>query len=152
MKTPYGGSVASAAFHPTEAQHECIASCFESEGESRHRYFPIVGSAVKTSPLLPPRPFLGSITIRVALVWCLIRVAAAMGSVGMGIPGPAALIGSWLTVPVVVLFVMLAVCLEMWRQAELVFLANLGYSFGRIAALITAQYAVFEAIMRLAFV
>ena len=75
-----------------------------------------------------------------------------MGSVGMGIPGPAALIGSWLTVPVVVLFVMLAVCLEMWRQAELVFLANLGYSFGRIAALITAQYAVFEAIMRLAFV
>jgi hypothetical protein len=69
-----------------------------------------------------------------------------MGSVGVCIPGPAALIGSWLTVPVVVFFVLLAVCLEMWRRAELVFLENLGYSFGRIAALITAQCVVFEAV------
>jgi hypothetical protein len=70
----------------------------------------------------------------------------------MGVSGPAALTGPWITVPVVMLFVMLAVCLEMWRRSELVFLANLGYSFGRIAALITVQCVVFEVVMRLAFV
>ena len=101
---------------------------------------------------LPPRLFLDAIAIRVALVWLLLRAAAAMGSAGMRIPFPEALTGPLMTVPVVVLLVIFAVCVEMRRRAELVFLANLGYSFGRIAALIAAQCLVLEAVMRLAVV
>jgi hypothetical protein len=101
---------------------------------------------------LPPRPFLDTIAMRVALVWSLLRVAAAVGSAGMEVPFPEALTGSLTTVPLIVVLVIFAVCIEMGRRAELVFLANLGYSFSHIAALIAVQCLVFEAVLRLAVV
>ena len=102
--------------------------------------------------LLPPRPFLDAIAARVTLVWLLIRGAAAIGSAAMRVPYPEALTGPLITVPVVVIAVIIAVRFEMWRRSELVFLANLGHSFGRIAALVATQCLVFEVVMRLSVV
>ncbi len=102
--------------------------------------------------LLPPRPFLDAIAVRVTLVWLLIRAAAAIGSAAYGIPYPESVTGPLSTVPVVVFAVIVAVRFEMWRRSELVFLANLGHSFGRTAALVTAQCLAFEVVMRLSVV
>lgn len=102
--------------------------------------------------VLPPRPFLDALAVRVTLVWLLIRVAAAMGSAAYLTPYPASVTGPLITVPVVVGAVIIAVRFEMGRRSELVFLANLGHSFGKIAALVAAQCLVFEAVMRLSVV
>ena len=84
----------------------------------------------------------------------LIRAAAAIGSAAypIPIPYPQSVTGPLSTVPVVVLAVIVAVRFEMWRRSELVFLANLGHSFGRIATLVAAQCLVFEVVMRLSVV
>ena len=68
----------------------------------------------------------------------------------MGAPFPESLSGPPTTVFLLVLAVIVVVRVEMWRRSELVFLANLGHSFGRIAVFVAAECLLFEVALRLA--
>jgi hypothetical protein len=96
---------------------------------------------------LPPRPFLGGIVLRTVVVWALMRSAGAVGttalmrrvgavggSVGTGssfvrnlVPNPMSFLWIWGVVAIVL-------AVELVRRKEAPFLANLGISFRRIAA------------------
>jgi len=86
--------------------------------------------------------------VRVALVWGFFRVVSLYGVNLSGGPFPGSL-GAALLVLVPVL---VAVRVDMGRRAELVFLANLGHSFGGIAAAITLECLALESLLRVAFV
>lgn len=97
---------------------------------------------------LPPRPFLDGIVLRTVIVWALMRSAGAVGttalmrrigavggSVGVGAsfvrnltPNPMSFLWIWGVVAIVL-------GVELVRRKESLFLANLGVSFYRIAAL-----------------
>ena len=102
--------------------------------------------------LLPPRPFLDAIAIRVALLWLFLRGATGLGSAGSGDPFPESLAGPPITAPFLVSAIVLVLWVEMRRRSELVFLANLGHSFGRIAVFVAAECFAFEVALRLAVV
>lgn len=98
---------------------------------------------------LPPRPFLHTLLLRVAVVWAFLHGVLLAGSRVTGVPFPRSVTGSasaavWVTVATV-----LVVCLEMRRNGELIFLANLGYSSRRIAAVAAAQCLLFDFGLRL---
>lgn len=96
--------------------------------------------------LLPPRPFLDTITLRVALLWLFLHAVAWVGPDGGGATplGPPA---SALLVCAAVLVVMRV---ELWRRSETVFLANLGCPFARVAGFVIAECTALEMIGRLA--
>lgn len=99
------------------------------------------GRALTSLPRLLPRPFLHSLAIRVTLAWVLLRGAVSVGSSTLS---PHPVVGVFLT-PIVVV----ALWFDMSRQSELVFLANLGHSFLRIATFIVIQCLALEAILAL---
>ena len=100
--------------------------------------------------LLPPAPFRGALVRRTALVWVGLHFAFALailwdGGGGMRTPGAAdavrlhPLAVSWLLAGVV-----LAVHLDVVRQGEGIFLANLGYSRARLTGLVLLVAGVLE--------
>jgi hypothetical protein len=98
--------------------------------------------------LLPPRPFLGSLALRVALVWGFFRGVSMYGVALSEGPYP----GSLGAAALVVIPVLIAVRVDMGRRSELIFLANLGHSFVGIATGIVAECLALEALLRLPFV
>lgn len=101
-------------------------------------------------PMLPPRPFLDVIVIRVLVLWLFLHAASGLGSGRMGIPYPQAMIGRPIGTVWIIAAIILVVRVEMWRRSEIVFLANLGHSFLRIALLVIAECLLLETSLRVA--
>lgn len=99
--------------------------------------------------LLPPRPFLTTMSLRTALLWLFIRGAAWVGSAAAEIPYPLSLEGPPLSALFVYVAVLIAVRVEIGRRSERIFLFNLGYSFGQLAIFVAAECAILEVAMRL---
>ena len=89
------------------------------------------GSDVMRLPGLLPRPFLGSIALRVAVLWLIGRTGLSFVTTPVSSPE---VITISLTSAVV-----LVVWISMRRSSELLFLANLGYSFRGIALWVAAE-------------
>lgn len=101
--------------------------------------------------LLPPRPFGSALAFRAALVWLFLRGAMAVGSAALEVPFPRALIGTPLTSLWLAAATIAAVWFELWRQRELIFLANLGYSFSRLGTVVAVECVALELALRLPF-
>lgn len=97
----------------------------------------------------PPRPFLGSLALRALILWTFARVVTWVGSSTIGSPDPVSIWGGPLVSVGVLLVVLFVSWVELGRRAERVFLANLGWSVGRIAAFITAECLALELVLRL---
>jgi len=100
--------------------------------------------------LLPPRPFLDAIALRVVVLWFFLRGVSSAGSAALQVPYPQSLIGRPIGAVWIVAVIILLVRVEMWRRREIVFLANLGYSFFRIAMVIVGACVLFEIGLRVA--
>ena len=100
--------------------------------------------------MLPPRPFLDAIVIRVLILWLFLHAASAGGSAQMEIPYPQSVIGSPYGSLWIIGAIVLVMRVEMWRRSEIVFLANLGHSFRRIALLVVGECLLLEAGLRVA--
>ena len=91
---------------------------------------------------LPPRPFLDAIMWRVTFLWAFLHAMVGMESGSLAWPPVTALVA--------IVIIVIATRIELWRQSELIFLANLGHSFTKIASLVATQCIVFEGTLRLA--
>lgn len=99
--------------------------------------------------LLPPNPFGRALLVRTAVIWLFLHGAMAVGSGASGVPFPRSIIGApvavlWLTAATVA-----ALRFEMWRQRELVFLANLGFSSARLGTTVVFVCLLLEIALRL---
>jgi hypothetical protein len=99
--------------------------------------------------MLPP-PFLGAIARRVALLWTFLHTVGMARAAIEGATGPPSFEGSWATPFAVCAIILVVMRVELWRRAEMVFLANLGCSWTRVAVLVVAECAVLETALRLA--
>lgn len=100
-------------------------------------------------PTLPPRPLFRTIAIRVVVLFVALRAVAAGIGGGLGVDPIAALSPS---VPGIVwtwAAVVLALRIDLARRAELVLLANLGFSFRRVAMIAVAICAGLDVALRL---
>jgi hypothetical protein len=88
-------------------------------------------------PALLPRPFLDAVASRVAVLWLIGRTGLAF--VTAREPPPEVILALSLTSAVV-----LVVWISMRRSSELLFLANLGYSFRGIAVWIAVECVALE--------
>ncbi|HIF06610.1 MAG TPA: hypothetical protein EYQ64_06545 [Gemmatimonadetes bacterium] len=102
--------------------------------------------------MLPPRPFLDSLVLRVLVMWLFLRGVSYGGSAAMGIPYPQSPIGSPTGTVFLTVVIIFMVRVEMWRRSETLFLANLGYSFRGIALAAFCECVVLEAGLRVAVV
>ena len=101
--------------------------------------------------LLPPRPFLDAIVVRVLVLWLFLHAATGYGLTAMiETPFPQALIPSPVATSFLIAVIILVVRVEMGRRSEIVFLANLGHSFRRIALVVVGECFVLEATLRVA--
>jgi len=99
--------------------------------------------------VLPPRPFLDVIARRTLLLWAFARGVSWAGTevtIGADV---ASLAGPPILSVAVTTVVLVVSRIETSRKAERLFLANLGCSFGRVAALVAAECAALESILRL---
>lgn len=99
-----------------------------------------------TRPLLPPRPFSTALMTRTAVLWLILHAIAASGAMGGELgtfvwPLPAAIFAIGV--------IAAAVSFEVVRQAEDIFLANLGYSMPQVVVLVSVECLVLEAVLRL---
>lgn len=97
--------------------------------------------------LIPPRPFLDVIVVRVGLLWALLRAVSGMGAASTGASPLGASPGFPVVSGYIVVVVLVALRLEMWRRSELVFLNNLGHSFSGIAPLIIAECLLLDGVL-----
>ncbi|MEZ4414863.1 MAG: hypothetical protein R3E10_03850 [Gemmatimonadota bacterium] len=99
-------------------------------------------------PLLPPPPIRRSFVLRVSVVWAFARIITLVGASLESGAGQDSSLGvlplALLVDPVVVLVVML----DMRRRAELMFLANLGWSLRQIASSAVGACLLMEALLR----
>jgi hypothetical protein len=101
--------------------------------------------------MLPPRPFLDAIVMRVLVLWLFLHAASSYGSTAMiGTPFPQSLIPSPISTSFLIAVIVLVVRVEMGRRSEIVFLANLGHSFRRIALVVVGECLVLETSLRVA--
>ena len=68
----------------------------------------------------------------------------------MGTPFPQSLIANQVGTFFLIVVIVLVVRLEMGRRSEIVFLANLGHSFRRIALVVVGECLVLEAALGVA--
>ncbi len=101
--------------------------------------------------MLPPRPFLDAIVVRVLILWLVLHAAASFGAtVMMETPFPESVIPNPISTLFLIAVVTLAVRVEMGRRSEIVFLANLGHSSRKIALVVIGECLVLEAGLRMA--
>ena len=100
--------------------------------------------------MLPPRPFLDAIVLRVLVVWLFLRAFAAAGSAGSGVPFPQSVVGPPISTLWVMVVIILVIWWEMKRKSELIFLANLGYSFRRVTLMVLGECLLLEVTLRVA--
>ncbi len=98
--------------------------------------------------ILPPPPLRSAFVLRVAAVWAFLHGVMAVGSLPMRVPFPRAVVGSPLTTLWLTLAALAVVGIDMWRRRELMFLANLGYSFRHLGLLIAAECVLLDAVLR----
>jgi hypothetical protein len=96
--------------------------------------------------LLPPRPFLDVIARRTLLLWAFARGVTWMGT--EAVVDSASLVGPPVLSVAVTGVVLLVTRIEMGRKSERLFLANLGWSLGRLAALVAAECVALESVLR----
>lgn len=97
---------------------------------------------------LPPVPFLTTLLWRGFVLWGFVRGFSAFGLLSLGAaPADVRALSTWSTITVVAVVIAL-VRIEMSRRGELVFLANLGHSFARCAAIVGGECLGFEVIVR----
>ena len=101
---------------------------------------------------LPPRPFLDTLILRVLVIWLFLHGASFAGSSSSGLPYPESLVGNPMGTLFMIAVIIFVVRVEMWRKSEILFLANLGYSFQRIALLAVGECLLLEVGLRVAFV
>lgn len=117
----------------------------------RLRFERAATGAQALSSVLPPRPFLGTIAIRAALLWAFLHAASSLGGDAEGVPFRQSLVGPPPVAVLVCAVVLVVMRVELWRRSESVFLANLGCSFTRIAAFIVLECIMLESLLRLTF-
>ena len=100
--------------------------------------------------MLPPRPFLDTLVLRVLVLWLFLHGMSAFGSVDSGTPVAQSFVGPPASVPWIVGVIVLALRVEMGRKSELLFLANLGHSFRGMALVIVGECLVLEVGLRVA--
>ena len=89
--------------------------------------------------------------MRVLVLWLFLHAASNYGATAMiGTPFPQSLIPSPITTFFLIAVIILVVRVEMRRRSEIVFLANLGHSFRRIALVVVGGCLVLEAGLRAA--
>ncbi len=92
-----------------------------------------------------------AIVIRVLVLWLALHAATSFGAFLMtGTPLPQSLIANPVGTLFLIAVIVLVVRLEMGRRSEIVFLANLGHSFRRIALVVVGECLVLEASLRVA--
>ncbi len=102
--------------------------------------------------MLPPRPFLDAIVVRVLVLWLVLHAATSYGA-ALGTeapPFPQSLVANQVATIFLIAVIVLAVRLEMGRKSEIVFLANLGHSSRKIVLVVIAECLVLEAGLRVA--
>ena len=102
--------------------------------------------------MLPPRPFLDAIVVRVLVLWLVLHAVTSYGATLMteAPPFPQSLIANQVATLFLIGVVVVAVRLEMGRRSEIVFLANLGHSSRKIALVVIGECLVLEAGLRVA--
>ena len=92
-----------------------------------------------------------AIVVRVLVLWLFLHAATGYGLTAMiETPFPQALIPSPVGTSCLDRGDHLVVRVEMGRRSEIVFLANLGHSFRRIALVVVGECFVLEATLRVA--
>jgi hypothetical protein len=103
--------------------------------------------------ILLPRPFMNTLLVRVLVLWLFLHGLEQLGaSVQPGDPGAGSWVGTLLSMTLRISLVVLVVRVEMGRKAEIIFLANVGYSFRGVALLVFFECLVLEGGLRLAAV
>ena len=97
---------------------------------------------------LPPRPFHRTLAVRIAALWTFLRLAAMVGTVMAEEPTRAGFLGPVSLALLVDPVVLLVLFIDMNRRGELIYLANLGYSFQRLAVGFLGLCLLFEALLR----
>ena len=97
---------------------------------------------------LPPGPFRRPLLVRTAAVWTFLRLAAMAGTAMAGQANQGAIVGSIGLALLVDPVVVLVLFIDMKRRGELIYLANLGYSFQRLAVGLIGLCLGFEAALR----
>lgn len=116
---------------------------------SRRSLRPAAAGRIEGSASLPPRPFLDSLLRRVLILWIVLK--------GMGAAGAAAVYASparaFASFPVATFWILPVVLLALWidlaRRNEAVFLANLGWSFRRLAVAAAGLVVALDAVVAL---
>ncbi len=89
--------------------------------------------------------------MRVLVLWLFLHGASGWGSTAMlDVPFPQSLIPSPIGTVFLIAVIVLVVRLEMGRRSEIVFLANLGHSSGKVALLVVGACLVMEIGLRAA--
>ena len=91
-----------------------------------------------------------AIVLRVLFLWLFLRAVATAGSAAMEVPFPQSVVGPPLGTLWLIAVIILVVRVEMWRKSELVFLANLGHSFGRVTLIVLGECFVLEVGLKVA--
>jgi hypothetical protein len=95
-----------------------------------------------------PRPFLDAVLVRVAVLWVVLRSVAVLSAVGLGASLSEAVAGTPLGAFYLLVIILVALRLEMARRSELIFLANLGYSFLNVSIIAIVQCVSLDAVLR----
>lgn len=101
-------------------------------------------------PTLPPQPLFRTIAARIAIIFLVLRLAAAgigqalqLDPVSSLAPSPIGVLWTWGAV-------VLALRIDLARRGELLLLANLGYSFRRVAAFAVLECLLLDAVIHAA--
>jgi hypothetical protein len=101
--------------------------------------------------ILLPRPFMNTLLVRVLVLWLFLHGFSRLGaSVQPGDPAVESWVGALMSITLQISLVVLVMRVEMGRKAEIIFLANLGYSFRGVALLVCCECLVLEGGLRLA--
>jgi len=101
--------------------------------------------------ILPPRPFLDAILVRVLVLWLFLHAAGGSGAIMMaGTPLPLSLILNAGSTFFLIAVIVLVIRLELRRRSEIIFLANLGHSFRTISLVVVGECLLLEAGLRVA--
>jgi hypothetical protein len=92
---------------------------------------------------------MGTIAARAALLWAFLHVVSLIGGTEGGVPSQGSAAGTLPAAALILAVVLIVMRIELWRRSEIVFLANLGCSFNRVALFVGLECAVLETALRL---
>jgi hypothetical protein len=98
-------------------------------------------------PLIPPRPFFDVLVGRVVVLWVALHTVVAMQPTDTE---GSALVLPPITVVALAAVIVVAIRIALRRRGEGLFLANLGYSFLHVGAVVLALVLALEALLGVA--